>query len=400
MNDLVYPKERTLGRITLVLGVIVWLGLLIGTMGGLLIGLLIGFLAYAFAQSALIAHIRGNGVELSPQQFPDLYAQFEHCCTRLGITKRPQAFVLNGQGALNAFATKFLGHEFVVLFSEVADAMAAHPDGVQFYIGHELGHLRMKHLRGQFLRWPVLWLPLLGGAYSRARESTCDLHGRACSQSPAAAAQALAALAAGSKRWQGINLQAYQQTQLPYASGFWAAFHELTAAYPWLIKRVARVMNNEGAIPRRNPLAFLLAAVVPYAGRLGGGAGVLILVYMVGVIAAVAIPAYQDYVTKARITVVLKEVGPMEDALGRYVEQNQKVPETLAAAGLPDRLRDQSALSLNPKNMVLTVALPQGDLLLVPSMGEDKHLIWRCTNGERLRPSQLPQPCQANPNLK
>ncbi len=401
MNDLVYPKERTLGRITLVLGIIVWLALLIGTMGGLLIGLLIGFLGYAFAQSALIAYIRGNGVELSPQQFPDLYAQFEHCCTRLAITKRPKVFVLNGQGGLNAFATKFLGNEFVILFSEVADAMARHPDGVQFYIGHELGHLRMKHLRGQFLRWPVLWLPLVGGAYSRAREYTCDLHGRACSQSPEAAAQALAALSAGSQRWETINLQAYQRTQLPYTSGFWASFHELTAAYPWLIKRVARVMNNERDIPSRHPLAFLLAAFVPYAGRLGGAFGVLILVYVVGVLAAVAIPAYHDYTTKARIAVVLQEVGPMEAALGAYFEQHQKVPETLAAAGLPDRLRDQSTLSLNPSSMVLTVKLGQGgELLLVPSMGEDKHVSWRCTNGDGLKPTQLPQPCQPNPNQK
>jgi multisubunit Na+/H+ antiporter MnhG subunit len=72
MNELVYPPERTLGIITLVLGVLVWIALIAGTFGGALIVLAVGFLLYLFAQSALIARIKGNGVELSEAQFPDL----------------------------------------------------------------------------------------------------------------------------------------------------------------------------------------------------------------------------------------------------------------------------------------------------------------------------------------
>ena len=206
MNELVYPRDRTLGSITLVLGILVWLGLIIGTFGGALIALALGFVLYLFAQSTLIAHIKGNGVELSETQFPDLYAHFTACCDRLQIVKRPQAFILNGNGALNAFATRFLGAQYVVLMSNVVDAMDMHADGVRFYIGHELGHLRMKHLNGHLLRWPVLWLPLLGAAYSRARESTCDRHGLACSSSPQSAAQALAALSAGAERWKQMDV--------------------------------------------------------------------------------------------------------------------------------------------------------------------------------------------------
>ena len=55
MNDeLVYPRERTLGAITLVLGLIVWVLIVLGTFGIALIYLLLGFLFYLFAQSALI----------------------------------------------------------------------------------------------------------------------------------------------------------------------------------------------------------------------------------------------------------------------------------------------------------------------------------------------------------
>lgn len=161
MDDLVYPRERVLSIVTLVLGLLIWIALFVGTFGGALIFLGLGLLTYLFAQSALIAYIKGNGVELSQAQFPDLYAQFVDCCGRLNISKRPQAYVLNGNGGLNAFATQFLGAQYVVLMSDVVDAMSKHVDGVRFYLGHELGHLRMKHLSGHLLRWPVLWLPLL-----------------------------------------------------------------------------------------------------------------------------------------------------------------------------------------------------------------------------------------------
>ena len=118
MNDWVYPRERTLGRITLVLGLLVWLLLIVGTFGAALLVLLLGFVIYVFAQSAFIAYIRGNGVEITAQQFPDLAADLEACCTRLQLSQRPQAYVLQGGGHLNAFATRFLGTEFVVLLSD------------------------------------------------------------------------------------------------------------------------------------------------------------------------------------------------------------------------------------------------------------------------------------------
>lgn len=101
MNDLVYPKEKTLGMITLVLGLLAWAGLIVGTVGVALIGLAVGFVLYLFLQSTLIAYIKGNGVELTHEQYPDLYEQFVFCCDRLEIRDRPQAYMLNGNGGLD-----------------------------------------------------------------------------------------------------------------------------------------------------------------------------------------------------------------------------------------------------------------------------------------------------------
>ena len=391
MSELVYPRERTLGTITLVLGLLVWLGLIIGTFGTALLALLAGFVLYLFAQSALIAHIKGNGVELSEVQFPDLYTQFTACCDRLHIRKRPQAYIMNGHGGFNAFATRFLGVQFVVLFSDVTDAMAKHADGVRFYIGHELGHLRMKHLTGHLLRWPVLWLPLLGAAYSRARESTCDRHGLACSSSPEGAARALAALSAGAKRWEHLDVAAYRE-QANHSSGFWMSFHELLAGYPWVTKRVARVMDTNAAMPKRNGFAYILAVFIPYAGRLGAGFGFLMLVY-IGILAAVSIPAYQGYVNAAKLTAAVTASTQVREGLANYYLANRKVPSTLNDANLPVQLADGSQLSLNPDSMALTVSTQHGALIFTPKIDKQGRIFWLCANGEGLTSAQLPPAC-------
>jgi Zn-dependent protease with chaperone function/Tfp pilus assembly major pilin PilA len=396
VNDLVYPRERVLGVFTLLVGLLVWLLLVVGTFGVALLVLLLGFIAYLFVHSTLIAHIKGNGVALSEAQFPDLHTQFVACCEQLQMPERPQAYVMNGNGGLNAFATKFLRSQYVVVLSDVVDAMRHHPDGVRFYIGHELGHLRMKHLSWQFLRWPVLWLPLVGAAYSRARESTCDRHGAACSSSPDNAARAIAALAAGGRRWQQLDVNAYRE-QARQSSGFWMSFHELTSAYPWLTKRVWRVLDRDAPPPARHKAAYVLAAFIPYAGRLGGGFGFLILIYLVGVMAAIAIPAYNDYTARAQLAQVVMQSQSARDALGAFYLRHERVPESLKEAGIPEYLPGGGELALDTDQMTLTVTTPHGSLVFTPNETDNGTIEWTCEAGADLRPAQLPSLCQGQP---
>lgn len=392
MDTLVYPRERTLGSLTLVLGLIAWALLVVGTLGIALIYLLIGFIAYLFAHSAFIAHIKGTGVKLTSQQFPDLHARYLACCDKLGISERPEAYVLHGEGWFNAFATRFLGRSFVILLSDVVDAMDEHPDGVNFYIGHELGHIRMKHLTGRLWRWPVLWLPLLGAAYSRAQESTCDRHGAACCSRPEHAARAMAALAAGAKRWSTLDLEGYQQ-QARETSGFWMSYHELTGGYPWLTKRIARVMGRDAELPRRHALAWVFALFVPNAGRASGAIGPLIGVAVIGVLAAVALPAYQDYQVRAQLTGALQAAGPVQQALAAHYAAHGEVPASLEQAGVPAKLPDGSELELG-EGMVVTVHAAKGALVLVPRREDDGRIAWSCSGGEGLKPQQLPPACR------
>jgi len=395
-DDLVYPRERSLGTLTLVLGVLAWIALIIGTVGVVLVVLGVLWLLYLFVHSAVIAHLKGNAVQISQAQFPDVYAQFVECCRRLRMDTPPEAYILNGNGMLNAFATKFLRTQYVVLTSDVVDAMHGNPDGLRFYMGHELGHLRMKHASKQLIRWPVLWLPLLGAAYSRARESTCDRHGLSCSGSTEAAVRAIAVLSVGRARWRTLNVASYVR-QTEHARGFWMSFHELVSAYPWLTKRAARLTGDSTGTPSRNPFSYLLAIFVPFGGRMGGGFSFLIMVYIVGVLAAMAIPAYQQYMMRAQLTGAMISSAPIREKLAEYYLANHRVPQSLEAVGAPAQLANGSTLSLDRRRMVLTVKVKQGELLFVPAESADGGIRWTCVNGEGLKPAWLPMTCRQTP---
>ncbi len=294
--DLVYAHERPLFAISVVISVVFWLLVLVGTLGIALLYALLFFVFYLFAQSAVIAYIKGTAVKITPRQFPDLHERLTGCCRRLGMDTVPETYLLNGDGAFNAFATRFLGVNFVVLLSNVVDALESRPGAVNFYLAHELAHIHRRHLLWRPVLLPASVLPLLGAAYHRAREATCDNYGAACCDDPRDAVAGLSVLAAGEKRWQAMSFPDYA-AQARESSGFWMSFNELISDYPWLVKRVARVtaraQGEPPEIPSRNALAYLFAMFVPRLGGVGGGGMVnlLVVVAVIGIIAAIAIPS-------------------------------------------------------------------------------------------------------------
>lgn len=389
--NLVYANEKRLFVVLSIISIAVWVALVVGTLGIALVYLLFFFVFYLFAHSAFIAYLKGTGVRITPQQFPDLHARLERACERLEMPNVPDAYLINSDGLVNALATRFLGRSFLVLFSDAVDALEQRPGAIDFYIGHELGHLRRKHLQ-----WgPVLVfgsvLPLIGAAYSRAREYTCDLHGLACCADPEDAQRAAAVLAAGTKRWARLDLEAYRG-QLAGTGGFWMSFHELIGDYPWLVKRMERITAAGEArpaeLPRRNPFAWILALFVPRLGtRPGSAASGLVLVAIVGILAAIAIPAYQGYMARAKVAAVLQEMAPLKDREFKYIVKNQAYPERLTDLGL-DRFNTSEidAVEVGRRGTLIVhlkgvfPALRAKTLEISPFI-RDRKLYWDCTGG-------------------
>lgn len=334
--SLVYKHEKALFYILVVISLLIWIGVIAVTSGIALIYVAAAFIFYLFFQSAFISYLKGTAVKITAQQFPDIHERVAACCARLGIGKIPDTYLLRSDGAFNAFATRFLGRNFIALYSELADALEAQPGALNFYIGHELGHIHRGHLKWRVFTWPASILPLLGAAYSRACEYTCDRYGLASVTDQNDAKAGMAALAAGAKRWRALDHQHYaaQDTR-----GFWMSFHELIGDYPWLTKRMAMldalIANQPLRLPGRNFFAWLLALFVPRLGFGKGAAGGLIILAVIGILAAISIPAYQDFQMRANVAGVFAEIGRVKTAIDAYRLDNNALPNSNEELNLP-----------------------------------------------------------------
>jgi Zn-dependent protease with chaperone function len=180
----------------------------------------------------------------------------------------PEAYVLQGGGMLNALATRFIGSDIVVLFSDLIEACGSDEAARDMIIAHELGHLHRGHVRWQFLIAPALLVPFLGTALSRAREFTCDRYGAAGAGDRDGSILGLTILAAGGTLGRRVNRLSLVGQQASFESG-WMTIGEWLSTHPPLAKRVAQ-------------LDPALAAAAPASSR--GTARALLIV------AAIAMP--------------------------------------------------------------------------------------------------------------
>jgi Zn-dependent protease with chaperone function len=258
MVDRVHPKERRYFVIVAVVSVLVYLMLILSVIG--LIYILIGAIAGLFLNGLFTGHFRGNAVRVSEHQFPDIHAAVVRLAREVGI-EVPAVYMLQAGGALNAFALRFLGRNYVVLYSDVVElARQQGEQALAFVIAHELAHHQRGHTGWKrILTLPGAFIPFLGSAYSRACEYTCDAYG--ADASPEGAVDGLLVLAAGKQLYRDIDAKAYAH-QAGQEEGFWVGFAELVASHPNLPKRVSAVQTR---VARRRA-----ASTVPIEGILAG----------------------------------------------------------------------------------------------------------------------------------
>jgi Zn-dependent protease with chaperone function len=186
------------------------------------------------------ASTRGTAVELSPRQYSELYRTADDFANRLQLRRRPQIYLANGNGALNAFAAQATGHDYVVLSNELfTNLYHNNREGLQFILGHELGHIRLHHV-SLWYQIAVAYsqpIPLLGPALSRLREYSCDRHGAHLSP---LGATGLVLLASGRHTENNVDVDELVR-QGEGLKGFWVGLSQLPRSHPFTVRRVERL---------------------------------------------------------------------------------------------------------------------------------------------------------------
>ena len=197
------------------------------------------FLLQLFMHLVSIAYIRTNSIRIGSEQFPILWEATQRLSAHLGLPKTPDIFIMNGNGVLNAFATRLVFRRIIVLYSDLVEALMEDQDQSQIeaVLSHELGHHILGHTRLREWLLTANWIPFLGLPLSRAREYSADRVMKALINNQETCERALTKLAAGRMIGGRANLDAFV-AQKKQEGGFFAWLSECLATHPHLINRL------------------------------------------------------------------------------------------------------------------------------------------------------------------
>ncbi|MBS2039579.1 M48 family metalloprotease [bacterium] len=192
-------------------------------------------------------YLRGSGLRVHEQQFPEIYRSVQRQSQQLGLSRCPEVYILE-HNQQNALALKNWSKRYVILFDDIVfGALATGNDKVlDFIIGHELAHHALGHtntiramLRG------------IHRTLGRLDELSCDSVSHALNQDSQAARDALCLLLVGPQLYSKVNRRVLDQEaeQLYRSSAPSAAEKELMLTHPLLLHRYARIQQHPVSLP-------------------------------------------------------------------------------------------------------------------------------------------------------
>ena len=170
--------------------------------------------------------------------------------------------------------------------------------------------------------------------------------------------------------------------------------------YNQCVRRIAAARRRGGS--NEQMLARMEAA--------GGTSNILVIIlaffgifFIVGILAAVSLPAYQAYTVKAKVADAIPVAVDVAAAVGRQYEQTGQLPGSSDLDGMvlhaPHHSKYVTAVDLDGTTGKLNLRLeltPQvsGTIQMVPSADNNHHLSWTCTTQDLLK--YVPRSCKGD----
>ena len=122
----------------------------------------------------------------------------------------------------------------------------------------------------------------------------------------------------------------------------------------------------------------------------------MIVVAIIGILASVALPAYQDYTVRARVTEGLSLAQSAKLAVSETTITNNALPATQAATGYTSPAATANVTSIAIADatggitITYTATAGNGTMIMAPTLTANGDVTWACTAGtllDKYRPS-------------
>lgn len=210
--------------------------------------LVFGPLIVWFLRGQLWAQQRVRGIKITPTQYPEAFEMVASAAAQAGLRFIPDAYVVLGNGVINAAASGHGRRRYVFVHSDLLEVggAARDPEALRFVIAHEVGHIAAGHTS----YWRMLatlgagWIPFVGSTLSRSQEYTADNYGMALA--PAGAKAAMATLAGGKYLVRTVDVDTMAD-RATVERGFFVWFVNATASHPVLLWRMSALRDRRTA---------------------------------------------------------------------------------------------------------------------------------------------------------